>query len=1766
MNILDLIAKIGADYIEKKAGVSVEEGSTSRFLLDSLQGDQVAALCNEILSRPSLKSICEIKVPRTLVADFGLPDDCITDEKTTFWRNAQCDKPILVLANTDDEQGQSLKDIIAISTTELLAEPELWVKRAAENTGLSEEHRQWWTKAIKALQVVRPQPITVFAGYALQIRQVILAQGLPLIHALGWALPALQSPRDSAVFTAISEKQRSTVDKWKKIYSYIFNECAPYLRKTTPKRQVIEQELLDQGWDKIRSDVNDAHTAIFESFIAAPPKWNDEARALSELEWNTDKVSALFKGLKVTQRRKIGKETVDFYEDYPISLSDDEQDLLRRLDERKAREANEDEIAFYEGHRTQLLDNQRLKARWDRYVFGTPIECDDFFIGLIRGVGRLFEQAEVMADKKSLRIEAIKRNERHWVRDHSVDSMLYFVHRYRGLHDILGKKVQWDLNGLFDYEKIYQREKDRQKKSLRRNTSTSKAANQIKFTVILINGEGADAEEASVQVIWSFNPNSICCGFADDWEKAIKNPYCHNEVICETVSAKGQLQFIDLTNVGTMMPLGSQSRGCLVKTCKKDSSIEKEWFEELQKSLSQGFLKTEGYEALKNSWELFSTSYKEALQEFWDIGLESLSVMKVEETYVALLKTLHKYAIGDKNRVGLWGKILEIGTVRVEGPSPAVIIPPWHPIRLLSMAVKAYQVAGLIRYLLETPVVNFGDRRLFFEDLCYEFAAPYYPEVALGMHGTEPITLTQSDNYADYTLMEPATKGTEPTSENPKEITKGIRSIVQRYTELQPHEKANLSMVLYNSDSARLPEETVNSLSDMYEDEEEVRCQIVLRHRDKAKLASLYQTLIENSDDRQDSLVTSETYRDFMARLRIGILADDDKLQDVDGPPTDLVFLHNVISKLAKQNWQAETSAAVVSNLFEHYPPRLSRRRPASKDEMKSIVYMACPIQPEFGWLYFKTLRCIMDAVDPAPNVEYLPTLEINFQNNETREIFDEVHKLGQWVVNYDSLLERRQLRNQGVQIIRFQHAKYAGHNIVISSKAPLSLLDLMIVRRLKDLLAGISISDTQLGDLSMRMREEANEISGDIVLRAAKRGRFVNELIGLVLSRSIIESEIGKDNPIAWFLLDDYAQWLGQKEEHLADIMALSPSYVDGKPVLTIMISESKYVTSTSLAQQSHNSARQLYETVARIEDALFGVKGRLDRELWLSRIADMLIDGIEVTPGSDIKLPDWRNMIRNGEVKILLKGYSHVFVHTQQPGEGDPGSRSNVKNKMFCWQEVFGKERVQQLVFAYMQNESPINVRKGIGGTEPWLEGSPKLPAESAKWANYATKVNEEVETASLKAAEFIDTDKRRPEIPVKDDRTESPVANILSTSEKVTSEDNALSSQYSWAKESLRVTIEKLSLQVKPLEDDGDWLELTVSSLRNALIGYGMQANLIDKRLTPNAALAFFKGSDLLTAAGVTAVRSKLLTVHSLDVKNVIPVPGKLIVTVARPERQTISLLQLWKNRALTGSPGQANLKLIVGSKEFNGETLYLEPAVKDAPHTLIAGTTGSGKSVLVQNLILDIACTNTPKQAQIYLIDPKLGLDYSVFQNLPHLVNGVVTNQAIAKNLLQGIVEEMRRRMSLMAGKAANVIEYNRLASEVDQIPIIWVIHDEFAAWMIDDEYKDHVSNIVQQLGMMARAAGIFLIFAAQRPEARVMTAQLRSNLDNRLILRVSSEADSEMALGEKGAEQLLGKGHLVARLPEESGLTFAQVPLLTRQQTEEIVKAINALYA
>jgi len=226
------------------------------------------------------------------------------------------------------------------------------------------------------------------------------------------------------------------------------------------------------------------------------------------------------------------------------------------------------------------------------------------------------------------------------------------------------------------------------------------------------------------------------------------------------------------------------------------------------------------------------------------------------------------------------------------------------------------------------------------------------------------------------------------------------------------------------------------------------------------------------------------------------------------------------------------------------------------------------------------------------------------------------------------------------------------------------------------------------------------------------------------------------------------------------------------------------------------------------------------------------------------------------------------------------------------------------------------------------------------------------------------------------------------------------------------------------------------------------------------------------------------------------------------------------------------------------------------------------TGSGKSVLMQNIILSTACTNTLEQATILLIDPKLGVDYFAFEDLPHLGGALIEEQQEAIARLNELLVEMDRRYAVLkANKCSNIFELNQEPDPPERLPCLWVIHDEFAEWMMTDEYSEAVSNVVSRRGVKARAAGIFLIFAAQRPDSNVMPMQLRSNLGNRLILRVEPEGTSEIALGgDKGAERLLGRGHMVAKLEGHSGLIYGQVPLISSEDIRMMVDTVRQEHA
>lgn len=1740
----ELIGRVAAAYLASRIS-DADTDSTARYLLDSLSAEQTAAIAKAILGNARLASLIDIKLPAQWLSGYGLPAECLTEERATYYRNAPCDKAALLIATRGDDERQSLADLTIVDSVQINSNVELWVNVAAQGLPLPDQHRAWWCAALNALQGVASVTLDRFAAYILETRRYT-EEGKILLEALGEALPTLRWPRNPGMFRVLNEKTARRPSKWKSLFQHIQKRQACFLKKSTPNNQLLSADELTASFENVKDIIPEVHHNSVRAFIAAPSKWSDEAEALARIEWEI--VKPLFDGL-ARERFNLGQATRKFYDEHGEELlSAEDVEYLKNLAEnrQKASDPIEDDRRFYSAHRRELKEDPALKSKWDRFIYGSPIETNDFLVGLAMCLESLFDADFPEGAHRRLNISSDRRTKND-LRKLNVEAGQFFALRYRGLRDLLGPSL-FDVGYLFDYDKI--QDEWTSERRYKPNQSTARAALQIKFFVGLSVDDG-DIENHR-QLIWRYDPNAIGCElYGDVVTRLAEHPFMLGYVNRETVGPKGVSQPLDLHDVRTLAAAFGQDRGSLIPVYRKEQDLIVIWKRDLEEARARGSVSAATAQRLDGLFDEFANAYRAALQGFVTSSVAAPEIRTQYLAYGRLLEAVTTDAKGDTNRDLLLKPLLALGVILVYGGAPAAIVAPWNPLRLQAMACKAVRMVNLIRHLLTAPVVLFGDINLYFKEVRDELAHPYFPEVALGWRERKPELVALTDSHMDYSLHElPLVNRSlgADTNENPTESANQIVEQVQRYLTLFPHEQASLSAVLYNCDSANLPQAVVDKINELHEDENDMRCEVILRHRDRLKLHRLYESILEAGESDTDGFVSSEASRDFLARLRIGILADEAPVPDPrDGPRADLVFLHDVISRHATIEWYREDATPVTVD--DIVPSRWSRRRPSPSDEQKSIVYLCSPAQTPEGWAYLTAIASYFRPdFDADKQRRYLPARQLDFNDPDTADIFKETHNLANWVVNFDELLDRRQLVNQGVKVIRYKQAVTQGRNLLVSSTASLGLLQSMLNTRIKDLLP--TMPDEEIRQLAQRFIDDANRISGDIVLRAAKRGRNASELMGVVLSHYLVKWELGQERKIGYYFLDDYSEWLGQPEEHIADLLILSPE-VDGSggKQLSVVVTEAKYIQEASLTDKRKDSQKQLRDTVRRIEQALFGRPDRLDRDVWLARFSDLLLSGIPYAAGEDLDLNGFRLAVREGRCPIYLRGYSHVFV--SGPSDGSECSDFvEVAELEGSYQEVYSRAKLRALVGAYAIGADPCAIRESVVDSNVVRKRDYHDIGERLRLATPLGQPTAAPKPTPSSPAAGVPASSSAPAAVV------PPAVNRAATSSTSTPVDG-----FQWPHPGVGVILEARGPARAMTAAEEEWLRGTVGRLRAALQQFQLNSKVLpEPKLTPNAAIVRLQGATNMTIELVLKRRSELLTTHGLDVISARGEPGAVVVFIARPARQVLHTLDVWKS--WRPDCRQGNPKLLVGVKEDDGELMLVSPT-EHAPHTLIAGSTGSGKSVLMQNIVLSIACTNMPEQAQIVLIDPKLGVDYFAFDGLPHLRDGIIDDEDAALRRLNELVGEMERRYTVLrANRCANIFELNKKPNATERLPFFYLIHDEFADWMQIDSYRDTVTSVVNRLGVKARAAGMFLVFAAQRPDSNVMPMQLRANLGNRLILRVDSEGTSEIALGERGAERLLGKGHMAAKLEGAPNLIYAQVPFVSSDDIARLVTAVR----
>ena len=286
---------------------------------------------------------------------------------------------------------------------------------------------------------------------------------------------------------------------------------------------------------------------------------------------------------------------------------------------------------------------------------------------------------------------------------------------------------------------------------------------------------------------------------------------------------------------------------------------------------------------------------------------------------------------------------------------------------------------------------------------------------------------------------------------------------------------------------------------------------------------------------------------------------------------------------------------------------------------------------------------------------------------------------------------------------------------------------------------------------------------------------------------------------------------------------------------------------------------------------------------------------------------------------------------------------------------------------------------------------------------------------------------------------------------------------------------------------------------------------------------------------------------------------PIPGRDVIGIEIPNENfdTIYLRDILESELFQTSKSPLTIAL---GKDIVGNPFITD--LKKLPHLLIAGTTGSGKSVGINAMILSLLYRNDPDSLKLMLIDPKM-LEFSIYNDIPHLITPVITDAAKAIAALANMVGEMERRYKMMAeSRTKNIDNYNEKAKKkgIDPMPFIVVIIDELADLMMNGG-KD-VEYSIARLAQMARAAGIHLIVATQRPSVDVVTGLIKANLPSRLSYRVGQRIDSKVILDALGADTLLGKGDALFTPPGTNGLVRIHAPWNSEEEIEEIVEFLK----
>jgi S-DNA-T family DNA segregation ATPase FtsK/SpoIIIE len=353
-----------------------------------------------------------------------------------------------------------------------------------------------------------------------------------------------------------------------------------------------------------------------------------------------------------------------------------------------------------------------------------------------------------------------------------------------------------------------------------------------------------------------------------------------------------------------------------------------------------------------------------------------------------------------------------------------------------------------------------------------------------------------------------------------------------------------------------------------------------------------------------------------------------------------------------------------------------------------------------------------------------------------------------------------------------------------------------------------------------------------------------------------------------------------------------------------------------------------------------------------------------------------------------------------------------------------------------------------------------------------------------------------------------------------------------------------------------------DTTINSaiIKETLKNFGLDVEMGEINIGPTVTQYTLKPAEGIKLSKITSLSNNLsLALASSSIRIEAPIPGKSLVGVEIPnkERCSVRLKELISNSCF--QEANSNLVFILG-RDVSGNPCYAD--LSKMPHLLVAGSTGTGKTIFLNNFILSLLYRNSPEILRIILIDPKR-VEFSAYQGLPHLLAPVIFDAQKTINVLKWLIKEMERRFDVLSGNSSrDILSYNeKVLKEKNQpIPYIVLIIDELADLMAA-RGREMEAGIVR-LAQMARAVGIHLVLATQRPSVEVITGLIKANITSRIAFQVASQVDSRTIIDMAGAEKLLGAGDMLFISAQTIKPKRMQGAYVTEKEVKKVINYIK----